>query len=249
MTQHEDPSAPRSHPQDIDARLRVMRQPPICGDAEYHAVTLTADEEGHTRFAVDTRWVGWHDMGRRVEMRQSRIVDMRYGEIWTRMARPFHFVMTFEDLTIFLMAGGHALIERSVAEAAFPELTKPQPAQPSNRSGFVDPRFLPVGADKRAPTPKVRMAVLRRDSRRCRICGRNPDDNVDIVLHVHHIRPWAIGGATEISNLITLCHTCHDGLEPHFDPSLYDYVQPTAGTTPLSLFAAGVKAYRRAVAG
>jgi hypothetical protein len=96
------------------------------------------------------------------------------------------------------------------------------------------------------------MAVLHRDGRRCRICGRNPDDNVDIVLHVHHIRPWALGGATEVSNLITLCHTCHGGLEPHFDPNLYEYVEPTAGTTPLSRFAAGVAgvaAYRRVAAG
>ena len=43
---------------------------------------------------------------------------------------------------------------------------------------------------------------------------------VDIELHVHHIVPWGNGGITEIENLVTLCSTCHDGLDPHFDCGL-----------------------------
>jgi hypothetical protein len=45
-----------------------------------------------------------------------------------------------------------------------------------------------------------------------------------VELHVHHIRPWAKGGLTEEDNLITLCKTCHDGLDPHHDPSLFDLI-------------------------
>jgi hypothetical protein len=30
-----------------------------------------------------------------------------------------------------------------------------------------------------------------------------------------------MGGLTEIDNLITLCHTCHIGLDPHFELGLY----------------------------
>jgi HNH endonuclease len=41
------------------------------------------------------------------------------------------------------------------------------------------------------------------------------------VLHVHHIRPHGTGGLTEIDNLITLCHTCHIGLDPHLELGLY----------------------------
>lgn len=89
------------------------------------------------------------------------------------------------------------------------------------------------------------MAVLCRDNRRCRVCGRRPDDDVDIVLEVHHIRPWAKGGATEMSNLITLCHTCHAGLDPHFDRGLFDYVDPFDATQLLSCFERGVANYRR----
>jgi 5-methylcytosine-specific restriction endonuclease McrA len=92
------------------------------------------------------------------------------------------------------------------------------------------------------------MSVLRRDNRRCRICGRRPDDHVDVELHVHHIRPWAKGGLTEITNLITLCHTCHKGLEPHEDPTLYQYVdqrfKSVDANKELEAFLAGVARYR-----
>ena len=70
------------------------------------------------------------------------------------------------------------------------------------------------------------MKVLKRDGKRCRICGRNPDGHIDLELHVHHIRPWSEGGVTTEENLITLCNSCHDGLEPHFDPSLFAYTRP-----------------------
>jgi hypothetical protein len=75
------------------------------------------------------------------------------------------------------------------------------------------------------PGRKPRMRVLKRDGYRCRICGRSPDD-YDVVLHVHHIRPWGGGysGMTEEDNLITLCDTCHDGLEPHSDVALYSRI-------------------------
>jgi hypothetical protein len=33
-----------------------------------------------------------------------------------------------------------------------------------------------------------------------------------------------MGGLTEKDNLITLCHTCHMGLDPHFELGLYSLV-------------------------
>jgi hypothetical protein len=78
---------------------------------------------------------------------------------------------------------------------------------------------------KHAPTPKLRMEILKRDNYKCRICGRSPNANVDIELHIHHYRPWSLGGLTEETNLITLCHTCHKGLDPHYDISLVNIFQ------------------------
>lgn len=69
------------------------------------------------------------------------------------------------------------------------------------------------------------MDVLRRDDFRCQICGRRAADHVDIELHVHHILPYGMGGLTEPYNLITLCHTCHCGLDPHFEVRLLGMVR------------------------
>ena len=57
----------------------------------------------------------------------------------------------------------------------------------------------------------------------------SPDDyNTDIELHVHHVRPWEKGGLTENENLVTLCDTCHKGLQPHEELSLFQLLDPDA---------------------
>jgi len=71
------------------------------------------------------------------------------------------------------------------------------------------------------PTPKQRTRVMKRDGYRCQLCGERPALNEHIVLTVHHITPFGSGGLTQDENLITLCHTCHRGLDPHEDLSLY----------------------------
>ena len=56
---------------------------------------------------------------------------------------------------------------------------------------------------------KKRLEILQRDDFKCRAC-----DEVDIMLHVHHliykkdIMPWD----TENENLITLSKRCHNAL-------------------------------------
>jgi ribosomal protein S14 len=125
---------------------------------------------------------------------------------------------------------------------------EPSPVANSGRAGFKDLDAFEPTALKRAPTPKLRMQVLARDNRKCRICGRSPSNYSDIELHVHHIRPWAKGGITGPDNLITLCHTCHDGLEPHFDANLYSYLkEPVEDALEEKLrgFRRGVANYRQ----
>jgi hypothetical protein len=223
-----------------------MSSPPDDPDLEYHAITLTADETGTVIFGKDSQWVGFQDKDRRIELRRSRLVDANYRRRWETIGAPYIFVVAEEDLPVFLLVGGHALIERKIAEQAFGPLLEAEPVYPSGESGFKPTTSLSPAASRRAPTPKLRMQILQRDRRRCRICGRYPDDDVDLVLHVHHIRPWEKGGVTEPENLITLCHTCHSGLDPHYDPGLFEYVQPRPEVAEyLAAFSAGVANYRR----
>ena len=92
-------------------------------------------------------------------------------------------------------------------------------------AGWTSAKAVPPTAFKKAPTPKLRMSVLKRDRYRCVVCGRSPDNHTDVELHVHHIRPFGQRGLTTEPNLLTLCHTCHKGLDPHYSWDLYRFVE------------------------
>jgi len=50
---------------------------------------------------------------------------------------------------------------------------------------------------------ELRKTVLESFSKACAVCGKTG------TLHLHHIRPWRLGGKDEISNLVPLCPKCH----------------------------------------
>src|SRR5262249_31575874 len=137
-----------------------------------------------------------------------------------------------KDLLVFFLAGGHAVIEKHLSESEIGAWLEPEPVVLDGLPGFMSDCDLPPNSYNRAPTPKLRMQVLKRDKYRCCICGRRPAENSDIELHVHHIRPWADGGVTVERNLITLCHTCHNGLSPHYEPTLHNMIEPQKAAPP-----------------
>jgi hypothetical protein len=67
-----------------------------------------------------------------------------------------------------------------------------------------DGNLLDVGRRHRTPPPALRRAVRERDRCRCQFPGCN-SRRTDI----HHIRPWAQGGTTDLANLILLCEAHH----------------------------------------
>jgi predicted DNA-binding transcriptional regulator YafY len=54
-----------------------------------------------------------------------------------------------------------------------------------------------------------RKRVLKRDNYECQQCG-----TMDTELHVHHTTPISEGGGHELSNLTTICHSCHADEHP-----------------------------------
>jgi predicted restriction endonuclease len=123
-------------------------------------------------------------------------------------------VHTAVELAIFLRLGGNALVEMRVADAWLTEVVGVSECV-QDTAGFSTTQHLLNVALQRAPSRKLRMQVLRRDGFRCVVCGRRPTHYVDVELHVHHVLPWGRHGPTAEENLITLCGTCHDGLDPH----------------------------------
>jgi hypothetical protein len=192
------------------------------GTNDYYGISLLCTEDGKTELGCQTYWVGYTDDVPRREIREARIVDAdRLVKSWRTVGQTAFVVNTLDEMRLFFLHGGNAIIEKAVAEEVVPIWLKSGTSLNVGQYGFASPSLLPKSALNRAPTPKLRMQIIKRDNYRCRVCGRDPANHTDVELHVHHIRPWSFGGITEESNLITLCHTCHNGLDPHFEHSLF----------------------------
>jgi len=224
-------------------RLRTYRL-----DAVYYAVTRTITSEGMLLTEVQSNFSGFAD-GHYHANRELRVAaQVRPDKIvsaWKAIGRDYVVVNDRETLYVYLLIGGTALVEESVAKKWFPEWLEPHEVLRTGLVGWKSVKDLDATAFKHAPTPKLRMRILKRDHFRCRLCGRTPDNHVDVELHVHHIRPFGkpSSGLTHEDNLITLCHTCHKGLEPHADPNLFDLV----GSGIDSVLKAGEQRHRQGV--
>jgi hypothetical protein len=170
--------------------------------------------------------VGYEDEACRIEKRvMSPVYPQRMADFWESFGQPFSVVHDRRDYAQWVFCGGHALISKDQVRKNLPNEME---ATPSVREGFlewVDARKLPKDAFQKAPTRKLRMKVLKRDSYRCIICGQRPADDVNVQLNLHHVRPRENGGLTVEKNLISICQTCHQGLDPHFDCNLYSLIE------------------------
>jgi hypothetical protein len=194
-------------------------------EKSYYALTIFLAASGGLEFSCFTGWVGDTNDNPPREIREASIVHPdRMISAWIRMDEPGMVINTPDDFAVFFTFGGHAVVEKELAEAIVPEWLAPFVSVHKGEWGYVHPKLLPKSAMQRASTPKLRMSIINRDDFKCRICGRSPKDYSDLELHVHHIRPWAAGGVTEERNLITLCHTCHNGLSPHYEHALFKFL-------------------------
>ena len=59
--------------------------------------------------------------------------------------------------------------------------------------------------------PELRKLVLERDNWTCQKCGKSKDEDINIVLHCHHIDPVKNNPieSADMDNCITLCKECH----------------------------------------
>lgn len=202
---------------------RLRTQQPIDGK-NYRQMTLFFNEYGKMDWSCSTNFGGFTEKPRR-EIRVPSYVDpSKAMRLYNEIKQPACLVNTVEDLFIWMHIGGHCVIEGEIADKYFSDLMNARPTVRSYADGFIDVESLKSYQEQHAVTPKLRMRVLRRDNFKCKLCGRSPSNYTDIELHVHHIIPWSEGGITEMDNLITLCHTCHKGLDPHHDAGLYGFL-------------------------
>ncbi len=202
----------------------------IDGNFKYYAISLLS-EDGCTEYydICGTGWVRFTEInGKRAELRKAYIIRPKIvAAVWEKSGEPFCVVNTIEDFFQWFKTGGHALIKGELAEEIIPSVIGPSPCFQAGAIGFTDVAKIPTQAFNKAPTKKLRMQIIERDEYKCRICGRRvkDQDHVDIELNVHHIRPFGQNGLTTEENLITICDTCHAGLEPHYRPDLFDLIR------------------------
>lgn len=55
----------------------------------------------------------------------------------------------------------------------------------------------------------IRKECFERDNYKCQDCGKDIRDNIRFPGEAHHIVPISEGGTNELSNLKTLCYSCH----------------------------------------
>jgi 5-methylcytosine-specific restriction endonuclease McrA len=85
---------------------------------------------------------------------------------------------------------------------------------PEKRMRTADGRLAPrtptaTAPARRSVSPRMRFAVLRRDTYACQLCGATAADGV--VLEIDHQIPISKGGTNDEANLWTLCRDCNQG--------------------------------------
>lgn len=208
----------------LDEIKRLQNQKTIKG-ANYYCITFLGNESGKISFSCISRWDGFVNNDPSREIRKaSFIIPKILRKTFNDLNEPALIVNTDEDMLMFKLFGGNGIIEETIAKKHLPPALEPQETVFTYYAGFTQIDSIPLQKLNRAPTKKTRMNVIKRDSLKCAICGRSPKNYTDIELHVHHIKPFSKRGLTEEDNLITLCNTCHDGLDPHDDSSLYELI-------------------------
>ncbi len=202
---------------------RMSKADAIDPNKQYYVFEFTGTLDGQMKVSVQTQWAGFENNDVSRELREaSEQKPGRWVEIWTHFGEPFLVVNEPIEVLILMREGGNALIEVETAKTMLPRYVAPQLW--NGKPSLIDFPQKPKEAFNRAPTPKVRASVIKRDQYRCVMCGQRPADDFNVQLHVHHIIPWEDGGLSERKNLITLCHTCHTGLHPHFEPELFKLI-------------------------
>lgn len=189
----------------------------------YYQLGLFVDENNQFHTQTISHWVGFTKDKPQREIREASIINPeRLLSLYKTIGEPVFVINTEKDFLFFVyVIGGNAIVEKSIAEKYIKHILQPSINVYSYDKGFVDIKSVPKEKLNRATHPKLRMKIFNRDKRRCKICGASPANNEHVELHIHHIIPYSSGGLTDENNLITLCHTCHNGLDPHIDYSLF----------------------------
>ncbi|VDH15493.1 HNH endonuclease [Algoriella xinjiangensis] len=210
----------------LTIELKRLFNQPALENMEYFQFSLFSNEEGKFHYSYMSNWFGYDDENPNIELREpSLMIIDKAIKIFQDIDQPLLIINDKKDLFLFLnFYGGNGLITKELCEQYLADTIKPQKNVKTYDKSYINFEDIPKNEFNRAPNPKLRMEIFKRDNFKCKVCGASPQNNEHVELHLHHITPYSYGGLTQKNNLITLCHTCHKGLEPHYDPQLYSFI-------------------------
>ena len=237
----------------IAAFARGLKE--IRPDYTYFAAALLGSDAGWN-LAFETCFADF-PKGRRpddgVELREPvRVNPDRMVRLWEDAGQGWVVVNERAQLTWLFRFGGNALIAEEVARQHLAKFVQPIEMLPNGAVGLR--RFDPDAREVkyRRPRPRQKARILQRDGHRCQVCHRQPSNDGDIRLQLHHIRPFSMGGPTIDENLIAVCNECHDSVDPHYQPGLFwlpdGHASRALEQQSTDAHNPGVKAYRRLAA-
>ena len=190
----------------------------------YFAAALIGSDTGWN-LAFGTCFAGFPEGGGPddgVELREPvPVYPDRITRLWEDAGQGWVVVNERAQLIWLFRFGGNALIAEEVAREHLAEFVQPIEMVSNGAVGFR--RFDPDAREviRRRPRPRQKARILQRDGHRCQVCHRQPSNDGDFRLELHHIRPFSMGGLTIDENLITVCKECHDSFDPHYQPGLF----------------------------
>ena len=116
---------------------RLQTQVPI-PESTYYAITFLATDDGKIQRYWQSRFVGWSDLAKNQEIREIFFVDpIKMLQDFKDIGEQGVLINSREDLFLYLIIGGHGVIERSICERYLPDLTKPKETVRSITKGLV----------------------------------------------------------------------------------------------------------------
>jgi len=190
----------------------------------YFAAVLHGSDTGWS-LAFDTCFAGFPEGGGPddgVELREPvPVYPDRMTRLWEDAGQDWVVVNERVQLIWLFRFGGNALIAKKIAHDHLAEYVQPIEMVSNGAVGLR--RYDPDAREfkRRRPRPKQKARIRERDGHRCQVCHKQPSNDGDIRLQLHHIRPFSMGGPTIDENLITVCNECHDSFDPHYQPGLF----------------------------
>lgn len=173
-------------------------------NGKYHATTLTR------------RFHSWFLALDKAGLKRTRILGIteqeyfqNLEEVWTKLGRQPKYDDMQKPLSKYV-AGSYEHrfgTWRKALEAFIRYINK----EPVGRIVTSKSQKIVTHKTKRSISWRLRFIVMKKDGFKCKMCGRSPATNPEIVLHVDHIIPWTKFGETVPDNLQTLCSKCNIG--------------------------------------